>query len=362
MAVLFSPYAQRSVTLRNRIVVSPMCMYSAGADGVPTDFHLVHLGARAVGGAGLVISEATAVEPRGRLSLGDLGLWNGEQAAAFARIARFVQSQGARFGIQLAHAGRKAWSGMAERTADLETPVAPSAIPYDAGWPTPMALDHAGIDAVVAAFASAAARAAEIGCDMVEIHAAHGYLIHEFLSPLSNRREDEYGGPLENRARFLRRVYEAVRAAFPADRPVWVRISATDWVEGGWDLDQSVQLAAWMKEWGVDLVDCSSGGLSPLQQIQAGPGYQVPFAARIRQEAGIATGAVGLIVAPEQAERILAEGQADVVLLAREFLRNPHFPLHAAHALQEYDLPWPVQYRTARPRPPKPAATAPAGR
>jgi len=349
MPMLYEPFVQRSMTLRNRIVMSPMCMYSAGEDGVPTDWHLQHLGTRAAGGAGLIISEATAVEPVGRLSLGDLGLWNDQQAEGFARIARLVQSQGARFGIQLAHGGRKAWSDMPERPEGLEQPVAPSALPYDEGWMVPRELDREGIDRIVQRFREAAVRAGEIGCDMVEIHAAHGYLLHEFLSPLSNVRSDEYGGSLENRARLLRRVVEAVREAFPADRPVWVRISATDWVEGGWDLEQSVQLAHWLKEWGIDLIDTSSGGLSPKQQIKAGLGYQVPFAERIRREAGIATGAVGLIVSAEQAEEILQAGQADVVLMGRELLRNPYFPLHASQAVGA-EVPWPVQYRAAKPR------------
>lgn len=349
MPKLFEPLAQRGMELRNRIVMSPMCMYCAGEDAVPTDWHMLHLGTRATGGVGLVIAEATAVESVGRLSLGDLGLWNDQQAEAFGRIARLVQSQGARFGIQLGHAGRKAWSDMPARPEGLEQPVAPSAVPYAEGWPTPIELDQEGIDRIVERFRSAAARAREIGCDMVEIHAAHGYLLHEFLSPLSNRREDEYGGSLENRARLLRRIFEAVRAEMPAERPVWVRISATDWVEGGWDVDEAVQLARWMKKWGVDLVDCSSGGLSPLQQIKAGLGYQVPFAERIRREAGIATGAVGLIVGAEQAEEILQAGQADVVILGRELLRNPYFPLQAAQAL-EVEVAWPPQYRAARPR------------
>lgn len=349
MAGLFEPLEQRGMKLRNRIVMSPMCQYCAGADAVPTDWHLVHLGTRATGGVGLVIAEATAVESVGRLSLGDLGLWNDAQAASFERIARFVQSQGAAFGIQLAHGGRKAWGDMKVRPEGLETPVAPSAIPYDTGFPTPIALDAAGIDRVVEAFRSAAVRAAELSCDMVEVHAAHGYLLHEFLSPLSNQRTDEYGGSLENRARLLKRVVAAIRSVFPEERPVWVRISATDWVEGGWDLDQSVELSRWMKEWGVDLVDCSSGALSPLQKIKAGPGYQVPFAERIRREAGIATGAVGIITQADQAEQILQEGQADVVLLARELLRNPYFALQAAQALEQ-EIAWPGQYFAARPR------------
>ena len=342
MVQLFKPFAQKSMTLRNRVVMSPMCMYSAGTDGVPNDWHYVHYGTRAVGGASLLIAEATSVEALGRISEADLGLWSDEQARAFARIVEFAHKHGAAFGIQLAHAGRKAWSGTKGKGPDV--PVAPSAIPYSTDWVTPIELDKAGIDRIVAAFAAAAKRAAEAGCDMVEIHAAHGYLLHEFLSPLSNHRTDEYGGSLENRSRMLKRVFEAVRANFPADRPVWVRISGSDWVEGGWDLDQSVQLAKWMKEWGVDLVDCSGGGNSPLQQIpNLGPGYQVPFAARIRKEAGIPTGAVGLITGARQAEEILAGGHADVIILGRELLRNPYFPLQAAHQLG-VEVQWPVQY------------------
>ncbi|MBP2017320.1 2,4-dienoyl-CoA reductase-like NADH-dependent reductase (Old Yellow Enzyme family) [Symbiobacterium terraclitae] len=342
MPHLFEPLSQRSLTLRNRIVMSPMCMYVAGTDGVATDWHLVHYGTRAMGGVGLIITEATAVEPRGRISEGDLGIWNDAQAEALARIARFVHERGAAFSIQLAHAGRKAWTFHKGRGP--EPAVAPSAVPFDEDWVTPQELDRAGIDRVVAAFGAAARRAGELGCDSVEIHAAHGYLLHETLSPLTNRRTDEYGGTLENRARLLKRVFEAVRAAFPADRPVWVRISATDWVEGGWDIAESVELARWMKEWGVDLVDVSTGGNSPRQRIPAiGPGYQVAFAERIRREAGIPTGAVGLITVPEQADAILRSGQADVVLLGRELLRNPYFPLAAAHRLGQ-EMEWPAPY------------------
>ncbi len=342
MAHLFEPITQKSVTLRNRIVMSPMCMYVAGTDGIATDWHLVHYGTRATGGIGLIIAEATAVEPRGRISEHDLGLWNDAQAEALARVARFVREQGAAFGIQLAHAGRKAWSP--RKGQGPEPAVAPSALPWGDDWVTPQELDGEGIDRIVAAFGAAARRAGELGCDMVEIHAAHGYLLHEFLSPLSNKRTDEYGGPLENRARLLTRVWEAVREAFPADRPVWVRISATDWVEGAWDVDEAVELARWMKAWGVDLVDVSSGGNSPLQQItNLGPGYQVAFAERIRREAGVPTGAVGLITSPDQADSIVRSGQADVVLLGRELLRNPYFPLAAAHRLG-HEVEWPAPY------------------
>jgi len=326
-------------------------MYSAGTDGVPNQWHLVHYGTRAVGGTGLIIAEATAVEPRGRISEHDLGLWNDQQAEAYAQIVQFCHQYGAAFSIQLAHAGRKAWSDQKGRGP--EQPAAPSALPYDDDWQTPAELDQAGIDRIVAAFGAAARRAGEIGCDAVEIHAAHGYLLHEFLSPLSNHRTDEYGGSLENRSRLLKRVFEAVREQFPAERPVWVRISATDWVPGGWDIDESVALARMMKEWGVDLVDVSTGGNSPLQKIaNLGPGYQVPFAERIRREAGIPTGAVGLITQPDQANQILQEGRADVVILGRELLRNPYFPLAAAHHLG-HEVEWPVQYERGRFRKPK---------
>jgi len=341
MPHLFETLTQKSMKLRNRIIMAPMCMYSAGKDGVPTDFHFVHLGTRAVGGVGLIITEATAVEPVGRISEGDLGLWNDEQAAGFVRNIRFAHEHGAAIGIQLAHAGRKAWSP--NKAYGPETPVAPSAIPYASDWNTPIALDHAGIDRIVNGFAASAARAGAIGCDMLEIHAAHGYLVHEFISPLSNHRQDEYGGSLSNRARLLHRIFDAVRANFPADRPIWVRISASDWVEGGLGIDESVELCTMMKSWGVDLVDVSSGGNSPLQQIPLRAGYQVPFAERISRDVGIPTGAVGLISDSAHAEEIVRSGQADVVLLARELLRNPYFPLQAAHALGQ-EASWPTAY------------------
>lgn len=346
MPHLFEPYTQQSLTLHNRLVVAPMCMYSAGTDGIATEFHLVHYGTRAMGGAAMVIAEATAVEPRGRISENDLGLWSDEHVPALKRVADYCHQFGSAFSLQLAHAGRKAWSF--HKGFGPEQPVAPSAIPFGDGWNTPAELDVAGIDRIVAAFGAAAVRAAEIGCDSVEVHSAHGYLLHEFLSPLSNHRTDEYGGSLENRARLLKRVFEAVRANFPAGKPVWVRISATDWVDGGWDIDQSVELAKLMKVWGVDLVDVSSGANSPLQKIPAiVPGYQVPFAERIRQEAGIPTGAVGLITEAGQADAIVRSGQADVVLLAREFLRNPYFPLAAAHQLG-HEVKWPAQYERGK--------------
>jgi 2,4-dienoyl-CoA reductase-like NADH-dependent reductase (Old Yellow Enzyme family) len=346
VAHLFDEFSQKGMNLRNRVIMAPMCMYSAAKDGVPHDWHFVHLGSRAVGGVSLVITEATSTEALGRISEGDLGLWNDEQQAAFTKIAEFVHKHGAAFGIQIAHAGRKAWS--ADKAYGPTEPVAPSAVAYADDWNTPEALDLAGIDRIVDGFRATAARAREIGCDMVELHAAHGYLLHQFLSPISNKRTDEYGGSLENRARLLKRVYDAVKEVFPADRPVWVRLSATDWVEGGWDIDQSVALSKMMKEWGVDLVDCSSGGNSPAQKISPlGPNYQVPFAERIRKEAGIATGAVGLITEAEQADEIVRSGKADVVLLARELLRNPYFALEAAHTLG-HEVKWPLQYERGK--------------
>jgi 2,4-dienoyl-CoA reductase-like NADH-dependent reductase (Old Yellow Enzyme family) len=345
MPHLFDSFTQKSMTLSNRVVMSPMCMYTCDKDAVPTDFHFVHLGSRAVGGASLIIAEATSVVPEGRISEGDTGLWNQEQADAFARIAKFVHQSGAAFGIQLGHAGRKAWSGT--KAVGPTKPVGPSPIPFADDWVVPEELDQAGIERIVAAFGQSAAYSREMGCDMVEIHAAHGYLLHEFLSPLSNQRTDEYGGSLENRARLLKRVFEATKAEFPADRPVWVRISATDWVEGGWDIDQSVELSRMMKAWGVDLVDVSSGGNSTLQKITLGPGYQVGFAERIRKEASIPTGAVGLITDAKQADEIVQNGQADVVLLARELLRNPYFALEAAQELG-HEVTWPVQYERGK--------------
>lgn len=349
---LFDPFAIGEITLRNRIAVSPMCEYSA-IDGVPNDWHLVHLGSRAVGGAGLVLTEAAAVSPEGRISPVDAGLWNGAQAQAWARIARFVRGQGAACGVQLAHAGRKAstdapWRGGGPLGAAEGgwTPLAPSALAFDAGYAQPRALDAAGLAAVVADFRAAAERAMQAGFDVVEIHAAHGYLLHEFLSPLSNRRDDAYGGTLENRARLLREVVAAVRSAWPQPRPLFVRVSATDWAEGGWDIDECVELARWLKADGVDLIDCSSGGLVPHARIPLEPGYQVRFAARIRREADVATGAVGLITEARQAQEIVARGDADLVLLARELLRDPYFPRRAAKELGVAIAP-PPQYARA---------------
>jgi 2,4-dienoyl-CoA reductase-like NADH-dependent reductase (Old Yellow Enzyme family) len=350
---LFSPLHLRSVTLRNRIAVSPMCQYSA-AEGRASDWHLVHLGARAVGGAALVVFEATAVEARGRISPADLGLWEDGQVEPLARIVRFVEAHGAVAALQLAHAGRKAgvrppWEGGAPLPAAEGgwTPVAPSALPFADGHAVPLARDAAGLGAVVEAFAAAARRARAAGFRALEIHAAHGYLLHQFLSPLSNRREDDYGGSFENRTRLVRQVVEAVRGEWPEALPLLVRISATDWAPGGWDPDQSVLLARTLAPLGVDLVDVSSGGLVASAQVPAGPGYQSGFAERVRREAGVPTGAVGLITAPEQADHVIRSGQADLVLLGREALRDPHFPLRAARALG-HEGPWPRQYLRAR--------------
>ena len=345
MPSLFDPVTLRSVLLRNRTVMSPMCMYMAGEDVVAADFHLVHLGARAMGGVGLIITEATAVESRGRISPNDLGLYADYHVAPLARIVNFAHSFGARICTQLAHAGRKAWSPTKGRGP--EQSVAPSAIAFDHDWVTPQALTDSEIEAISAAFGQATLRAQDAGFDAVEIHGAHGYLIHEFLSPISNHRTDAYGGSLTNRMSLLLRVVDAVRAVWPGEKPVLVRLSCTDWVEGGLRSDDIVQVARALKEHGVDLVDCSSGGMSPHQVISLGPGYQVPFAERVRREAGIATGAVGLIATPELANEIIDNGRADLVLLGRELLRDPQWPLRAARQLN-IDVPWPTPYVRAR--------------
>jgi 2,4-dienoyl-CoA reductase-like NADH-dependent reductase (Old Yellow Enzyme family) len=351
-ASLFAPLKIRDITLRNRIGVSPMCQYSA-EEGFANDWHLVHLGSRAVGGAGLVLMEATAVERRGRISPGDTGIWRNEHIEPLSRITRFLSAHGAAAGVQLAHAGRKGstappWQGggVIAQEAGGWQPVAPSAVPFHPGDPAPRELSVAEIGSIVDAFRSAAVRAAEAGFQIAEIHGAHGYLIHEFLSPLSNRRNDDYGGAFEHRIRFALEVIHAVRTVWPENLPLFLRISSTDWVEGGWDLDQSVELARRVRDSGVDLIDCSSGGASPAQQIALGPGYQVPFAERIRREAGILTGAVGLITTAGQAAEIVRCGQADLILLARQFLRDPYFPLHAARELDQHVDP-PVQYLRA---------------
>lgn len=350
---LFSGLTLRGVTFRNRVFVSPMCQYSSEA-GAPTDWHLVHLGSRAVGGAGLVMVEATAVTPEGRISPDDSGIWDERHVEPFRRITTFLAAQGAVAAIQLAHAGRKAstdapWRGGGPVGSENRgwTPVAPSPVAFAKDYPQPNTLDTADLDALVEAFATAARRALEAGFKVIEVHAAHGYLLHEFLSPLSNRRGDDYGGALQNRARFPLRVVRAVREAWPEELPLFVRISASDWVEGGWDIDQSVQFSVWLKEAGVDLVDCSSGGVVPDAVIPTGPGYQTPFAERIRREAAIPTGAVGVITDPVQAEHVVRTGQADAVLMAREFLRDPYWPLHAARTLG-VEVAWPRQYERAK--------------
>jgi 2,4-dienoyl-CoA reductase-like NADH-dependent reductase (Old Yellow Enzyme family) len=353
--MLFDPLRLRGVELRNRIGVSPMCQYSSEG-GYASDWHLVHIGGFATGGAGLILMEATAVAPEGRITPYDLGLWEDGQVAGLRRITNFVHGQGAVAGIQLGHAGRKAstwrpWEGegaVPEEKGGWAV-CAPSAIPFSDTYARPHELDEAGIRRVVEAFRAAAGRAVEAGFRVVELHAAHGYLLHQFLSPLSNRRTDRYGGSFENRVRLPLEVVAAVREVWPEHLPLLVRISATDWVEGGWTPEESVEFSRLLRENGVDLVDCSSGGLIPGVQVPIGPGYQVPFAERIRREAGVATAAVGLITEPEQADRIVREGRADMVLLAREMLRQPRWPLLAAHRLG-VDVAWPVQYERARPR------------
>jgi 2,4-dienoyl-CoA reductase-like NADH-dependent reductase (Old Yellow Enzyme family) len=341
-AHLFSPLRLREVELRNRIVVSPMCQYSS-VDGFANDWHLVHLGSRAVGGAGLLIAEAAAVTDEGRISPDDLGIWKDEQVEMVARIFHFIEAQGAVVGMQLAHAGRKAstsapWKGHAPLNPEEGgwSPIlAPSTIAFDEGYQVPHELDRAGIERVVRAFGDAARRAEEAGAKVVEIHAAHGYLLHSFLSPLSNKRTDEYGGSFQKRTRLLCEVTQEIRRVWPEKYPLFVRISATDWVDGGWTCEDSVALAKQLGKLGVDLIDCSTGGNVPDAKIPAGPGYQVQFAAQIRAEAGIATGAVGMITEPAQADQIIRRGEADVVLMAREFLRDPYWPLHAAKKLRQ---------------------------
>lgn len=351
---LFDPLPLRDVTLRNRIGVSPMCQYSSD-DGFANDWHLVHLGQFATGGAAAVLTEATAITPEGRISPQDLGIWKDEHVEMLDRIGRFVKSQGAVWGSQLAHAGRKAstirpWDGAGP--ANLEaggwTPlVAPSALPFDAPYQTPQALDAAGIARIISAFRDAATRALGAGMEMLELHAAHGYLLHQFLSPLSNHRSDEYGGSFENRARLLRDVVTAVRSVWPERLPLSVRVSATDWTEGGWTPDDTVALARILSGDGVDLIDVSSGGNVATAKIPVGAGYQVAFAERVRREAGIHSAAVGMITSPQQADTIVRTGQADMVFMARELLRHPHWPLHAARELHR-DIAWPPQYERAK--------------
>ena len=357
MSLLFSQFRLRDVMLRNRLVVSPMCQYSSD-DGFANDWHLVHLGSRAVAGAGLVFTEANAVEARGRISPEDLGIYRDEHVAMLERIVRFCQAQGARVGTQLAHAGRKAstrrpWEQPAGTIAPDDggwIPAGPTTEPFAPSYPVPQALDEAGIAALVAAWAEAARRAHAAGFDVIELHFAHGYLAHEFYSPLSNTRTDRYGGSFENRIRLPLEIATAVRAVWPERLPLFARISTTDWVEGGWDLTQSVEFARRLASCGVDLIDCSSGGNVADAHIPLGPLYQVPFAETIRREANVPTGAVGLITTPEECEGILERGQADVILLARELLRDPYFPLFAAGALDD-DIPWTPQYARAKARP-----------
>lgn len=353
MAALFEPLSIRSLQLKNRIVVSPMCEYSS-EDGFANDWHLVHLGSRAVGGASLVIAEATAVSPEGRITPDDLGIWKDEHIPMLQRITTFIETQNAVAGIQLAHAGRKAshsspWKGNhALKPEEGGWPtIGPSAIPFSEATPAPIALDRNGIEKVIADFKAAAIRSLKAGFKVIEIHAAHGYLVHEFLSPLSNQRTDEYGGSFDNRIRLLLQLTEAIKEVWPEEYPLFIRISATDWTEGGWTIEDSVALARILKGKGIDLIDCSTGGNIPHAKIPAGPLYQVEFAARIKKEAGILTGAVGIITKPLEANAIIENGQADIVLLARQFLRDPYFPLHAAKVLN-VDIPWPVQYERAK--------------
>jgi 2,4-dienoyl-CoA reductase-like NADH-dependent reductase (Old Yellow Enzyme family) len=355
MIHLFDPLAIRDITFANRVFVSPMCQYSS-TDGYANDWHFVHLGSRAVGGAGLVFTEATGVLPEGRISPEDLGIWMDDHIEPLARIVRFVHGQGSVAGMQLAHAGRKAstyrpWSGhgtIPESNGGWNNVVAPSALAFADQYPMPQALSIDGIKNIVSAFANAARRACEAGFDVIEIHAAHGYLIHEFVSPLSNHRTDVYGDSFENRTRILREIVTAVRGTWPERAPLFVRISASDWVDGGWDIQQSVELARRLKELGADLIDCSSGGNVPHAKIPVGPGYQTHFAEQIRREADILTGTVGMITSPVQAEHIIATGQADAVIIARELLRDPYWPLRAARELAQ-PVSWAVQYLRAAP-------------
>ncbi len=353
MTHIFEPLTIGAVTSRNRIAVSPMCQYSS-TDGYANDWHLVHLASRAVGGAGIVLTEAAAVEPRGRISPQDLGIWSDGHIEELAKIVKVIHNLGAIAGIQLAHAGRKAstappWEGgkiLDESKGGWRPVVSSSAISFSEHHPVPQALDIGGIQEIITAFVQAAKRSVEAGFKVIEIHAAHGYLLHQFLSPLSNHRDDEYGGSFENRTRLLREVAQSIRAVLPEGYPLWVRISTTDWAENGWDIEQSIALADKLKSLGVDLIDCSSGGTLPNVKIPYGAGYQTQFASRIRSEANILTGAVGLITTPEQADHIIRTGQADIVLLGRELLRNPYWASYAAKKLGQ-DKVWPVQYDRA---------------
>jgi len=355
MTHLFDPYSIRAVTFRNRVFVSPMCQYSS-TDGFPNDWHFIHLGSRAVGGAGLVMVEASGVSPEGRITAWDSGIWSDSHAEDFRRIVHVVEAQGAVAAIQLAHAGRKAstevpWRGgrVIREGPHSWQPVAPSAIPFYEADPVPHALTAEEIEAIADDFVRATKLARRAGFRVVELHMAHGYLLHEFLSPLCNLRTDEYGGSLENRMRFPLRVAERVRETWPAELPLFVRISASDWAPGGWDLPQSIEFSKRLRNIGVDLIDCSSGGAVTGAKIEIGPGYQVPFARAIRAEAGIATGAVGMITEAQQADDVISSDSADVVFLARELLRDPYWPLHAAHTLG-VNVTWPEQYERAKPQ------------
>jgi 2,4-dienoyl-CoA reductase-like NADH-dependent reductase (Old Yellow Enzyme family) len=353
MIRLFTPLKLRDIQFKNRIFVSPMCQYSA-QEGLPDDWHLVHLGSRAVGGASLVIVEATAVSPAGRISPGDLGIWSDRQAEALGKIAAFIKAQGAIPGIQLGHAGRKASTDVPWKSREPLLAgkggwqvIGPSALPFEPRGPLPREMEAGEIEEVILHFREAARRSIQAGFEVVELHMAHGYLFHQFYSPLINQRTDGYGGSFENRIRFPLEAVQSVRQVWPQSLPLFVRISCTDWMEGGWDLGQSIDLSRRFKEYGVDLVDCSTGGAVPEAAIPAGPGYQTLFAASIRRHVGIPTGAVGLITDPAQAEQIVATGQADAVLLGREFLQNPYWPFRAAKELG-VEFPWPVQYQRAK--------------
>lgn len=353
MSLLFSPLTVKEIEFKNRIVISPMCEYSS-VDGFANDWHMVHLGSRAVGGAALIIQEATGISPEGRISPDDMGIWKDEHIEKVKPIISFIHEHNSIAGIQLAHAGRKAstfspWKGGKQiklKDGGWQT-VAPSAIPFHEGDEAPTALDENGIEKVINDFVAATKRALKAGYKVVEIHAAHGYLLHEFLSPLSNHRTDEYGGSFENRIRIVVEVTEAIRKVWPQELPLFIRISATDWADGGWNINESVKLASILKDKGVDLVDCSSGGLVSHQKITLGPGYQVPFSERIKNETGVLTGSVGLITEAKQAEQIIADKKADLVLLARQSLRDPYFPLHAAKELGA-EITWPSQYLRAK--------------
>ena len=353
MPLLFTPLSIRSITLKNRIVVSPMCQYSS-TDGFANDWHFVHLGSRAVGGASLVFTEATAVSPEGRISPHDLGIWKDEHIAYLKKITGFIEQRGSLPGIQLAHAGRKAsttepWNGdhLIPTSEGGWKTVAPSAIAFSPAKDTPSELDQAGINKVIADFKAATARSLAAGFKVIEIHGAHGYLINEFTSPLSNTRTDQYGGSFDNRIRFLLQIIDAVRSEWPSELPLFLRISASDWMDGGWTTEDSVRLATIVKERGVDVMDCSSGGVHAAAKIPAKPNYQVPFSDAVRKT-GVLTGTVGIIVASDQAEEILQKGQADLIFMARELLRDPYFPLRAAKELGYDEIQWPVQYERAK--------------